>query len=106
VDVTWDTIAPSKYAEAQTFIVYGTIAGTTVKASAIVIVSGTLDPAEAAALKLVEKAEKSKTQADKDAALASVNALPASDFKTALLARVNAIVVASEETEFEIIDVF
>ena len=106
VDVTWDTIDPSMYAEAQTFIVSGTIAGTTFKANAIVIVWGTLDPAEAAALELVEKAEKSKTQADKDAALALVNALPASDVKTALLARVNAIVVTPEDTEFEIIDVF
>lgn len=106
VDVVWDAIDPSLYSEVQTFYVDGTIAGTIVKAKAIVIVSGTLDPAEAAALELVEKAEKSKTQADKDAALASVNALPASDFKTALLVRVNAIVVTPEETEFEIIDVY
>ena len=102
VDVTWDAIDASEYAEAGIFCVEGTIAGTTVKANAIVTVTVATDPADIA-LGLVVKAEGSKTQADKDAALAAVNALPASATKTALLARVNAIVV---KTGFEIINVF
>ena len=108
VDVTWDAIDPSEYAEARTFYVEGTIAGTTVKANAIVIVSMETDPTDwavIAATQLVVKAEGSKTQVDKDAALVAVNALPLSPAKTALLARVNAIVVEPAETEFEIIEI-
>ncbi|AKA70883.1 cell wall-binding repeat-containing protein [Clostridium scatologenes] len=44
----------------------------------------------------VVKAEASKTQADKDAALKLVNALPAGTTKDTLLARVNAIVVSGD----------
>ena len=54
----------------------------------------TTDPAEITATDLVVKAEESRTQVDKDAALTAVNALPASVNKTALLTRANAIVVA------------
>ena len=113
VEVTWDTIDPSEYADVGTFFVKGTIAETTaIEANAIVIVSAATDPtdptdpAETAALALVVKAEDSKTQADKDVALVAVNALAPSATKTELLARVNAIVVAPADTEFEIIDVF
>jgi Bacterial Ig-like domain (group 4)./Domain of unknown function. len=104
VDVTWDAIAPSAYAEAgTTFYVEGTIAGTTFKAHAIITVSAVTDPAVIAATELVVKAESSKTQADKDEALAAVNALPPSTAKTDLLARLSAIVV---ETDFVIVDVY
>ena len=102
VDVTWDDIDASKYSEAGTFYVEGTITGTSIKANAIVTVTVT---AEEAALNLVVKAEGSKSQADKDAALAAVNALESSDTKTNLLSRVNAIVVLPAETGFHIIDI-
>lgn len=104
VAVTWDAIDPSEYAEdGTTFNVEGTAAGTTVKAHAIVTVTALTDPAVIAATDLVVKAEISKTQADKDAALAAVNALPSSTAKTNLLARINAIVV---ETDFVIVEIF
>ena len=107
VDVTWDTIDASEYAEAgKTFYVTGTVIGTAEKAYAIVTVIAATDSAETTATKLVEKAEASKIQADKDAALVAVNALPLGAVRSALLIRVNAIVVVPAETEFEIIDVF
>ncbi|MBC8062703.1 MAG: CIA30 family protein [Clostridiaceae bacterium] len=52
-----------------------------------------VDPTVTVATTLVVKAEASKLQSDKEIALASVNALPVSAEKTALLARVNAIVI-------------
>lgn len=39
VDVTWDSIQPTQYAQAGTFEVEGTVAGTTIKAKAVVTVS-------------------------------------------------------------------